>query len=71
VTLTDASTDDAPLPPGAIYINWGDGSPFLKGDSGGTFTHTYIWSGKFVIRLTVQDVGKASNTMAKEVTIGP
>jgi PKD repeat protein len=56
VIVTDTSTDDAVLPAGAVFVDWGDGT-FQTGDAGSAFAKIYTVAGSYIIKHRVTDAG--------------
>jgi hypothetical protein len=56
VNVVDASTDDAALPAGAVFVDWGNGTN-SNGNAGTTISKTYTVAGTYIIRHSVLDAG--------------
>jgi hypothetical protein len=67
VIVNDASTDDAALPAGAVYVDWGDGTS-QTGDAGSTFSKTYTVAGSYIIKHSVTDAG-GLETWSSDATV--
>ncbi len=68
VSFTDASTDDAPFPAGAVSVNWNDGI-LTTGNAGGAFTHTYAATGKYTILHSVKDTAGIYASEQKAISL--
>jgi hypothetical protein len=69
VSLTDASTDEAPATL-AITVNWGDGTvQETKTGAGAQFTHAYGAAGSYTITYKVTDAGGQSGTKTQALTL--
>jgi PKD repeat protein len=69
VTLTDTSTDDAPFPPNAVTVTWGDGGILSTGNAGGSLSHTYATAGTFNIMYTIRDAGGLYSSVPTSVVV--
>jgi len=68
VSFTDASTDNAPFPAGAVSVNWNDGI-LTTGNAGAVFSHTYTSLGKYTITHTVKDAAGLYASEQKTISL--
>jgi hypothetical protein len=66
VTLTDSSTDDAPLPGNAIKVTWGDGKS-STGYQGCVLKHAYTTAKRYTITYSVTD--SKGVKVSKKITV--